>query len=144
MERPAGRDHHVQQHFGSIAGRPRPIPRGARALASHGASNRGDALALGARLLGYGTSGDAVRRLTPQAGQTEPYDVEDAPFFIPHISAERGSLWLDGSRTALIGVLPTPTHAARPEAWLRAPSSPPDSSLRPCTAGRLAAHTPGS
>jgi xylulokinase len=82
---------------------------------SHGATNGGDALALGARLLGHGCGGDAVRPMIGAAGEARPDEVEDAPVFIPHVKVERGPLWLEQPRTALVGLLPTTGAAAA--AW---------------------------
>ncbi|GAB3004889.1 hypothetical protein LWP59_26255 [Amycolatopsis acidiphila] len=82
---------------------------------SHGATNGGDALALGARLLGYGSGGDAVRQMIAAAGAARPDEVEDAPVFIPHVTAERGPLWLDRPRSAVVGLLPSTGTAAA--AW---------------------------
>lgn len=82
---------------------------------SHGATNGGDALALAARLLGHGTGGDAVRRMIEAAGTAQRDQVEDAPVFIPHVTAERGPLWLDRPWSAIIGLLPTTGAAAA--AW---------------------------
>jgi xylulokinase len=81
---------------------------------SHGATNGGDALALGARLLGHG-GGDAVRSMIAAAGAARRDEVEDAPVFIPHVTAERGPLWLERPRSAIIGLLPTTGAAAA--AW---------------------------
>jgi xylulokinase len=82
---------------------------------SHGATNGGDALALAARLLGHGAGGDAVRRMIDAAGTARRDEVEDAPVFIPHVTAERGPLWLERPRSAIIGLLPTTGAAAA--AW---------------------------
>ena len=82
---------------------------------AHGATNGGDALALGARLLGHGTGGDAVRRMTAAAGEATLEEAAGAPVFIPHVAAERGPLWLDTPRTALVGLLPTTSASAA--AW---------------------------
>jgi xylulokinase len=82
---------------------------------THGATNGGDALALGARLLGYGNGGDAVRQMTTAAGLAEQREVETAPVYIPHIAAERGPLWLRRPATALVGLLPG--TAPRSAAW---------------------------
>ncbi|AIJ24748.1 xylulokinase [Amycolatopsis methanolica] len=82
---------------------------------THGAINGGDALAMGARLLGHGRSGDAVARLTADAGRATPDKIVDAPVFIPHVVPERGPLWLERPRTALQGLVPgTESRAA---AW---------------------------
>jgi xylulokinase len=109
---------------------------------SHGASNGGDALAMGANLLGYGTSRDAVHRMTVAAGQAQPQDVEDAPVFIPHVAAERGPLWLASPRTALVGLLPgTSPYAA---AWgaVEGTAFAARLILEVCTAGQLAEEAP--
>lgn len=74
---------------------------------THGATNGGDALAVGARLLGHGRGSDAVGRMTASAGRARPADAEGAPVFIPHVSAERGPLWLPRPATALVGLLPS-------------------------------------
>ena len=82
---------------------------------AHGATNGGDALALGARLLGNGTGGDAVRRMTTVAGEATPAEAAGAPVFVPHVVPERGPLWLETPRTALVGLLPTTSPSAA--AW---------------------------
>ncbi|GAA2721543.1 xylulokinase [Cellulomonas aerilata] len=71
----------------------------------NGVTNGGDALAIGAQLLGYGTSGGSVQSLIEDAWAATRRDVTDAPVFIPHVVAERGPLWLDQPRTALIGMV---------------------------------------
>ena len=109
---------------------------------AHGAVNGGDALALGARLLGHGTGGDAVRRMTAAAGGALPADAEEAPVFIPHTAAERGPLWLREPHTALLGLLPhTPAPAA---AWgiTEGVAFASRLVLEMCTEGRLAPGEP--
>ncbi len=71
----------------------------------NGVTNGGDALAIGAQLLGYGTSGGSVQSLIEDAWAASRRDLTDAPVFIPHVVAERGPLWLDQPRTALIGMV---------------------------------------
>ncbi|UNX55388.1 FGGY family carbohydrate kinase [Georgenia sp. TF02-10] len=82
----------------------------------NGVTNGGDALAMGAQLLGYGMAGGAVQSLIEDAWKAKPKDVlQGAPIFIPHVVPERGPLWLDKPRTALLGLLPStaPEVAAR-------------------------------
>lgn len=71
----------------------------------NGVTNGGDALAIGARMLGYGQGADAVDRLVADAGRAAPRDTDGAPVFIPHVVPERGPLWLDRPRTALAGLV---------------------------------------
>jgi len=109
---------------------------------SHGAVNGGDALALGARLLGHGSGGDAVRRMTEAARRALPEDAEEAPVFIPHTAAERGPLWLREPHTALLGLLPHTT--AESAAWgiTEGVAFASRLVLEMCTEGRLAPHDP--
>ncbi|MEV1248211.1 FGGY-family carbohydrate kinase [Nonomuraea sp. NPDC050022] len=69
----------------------------------HSATNGGVALSVAARLLGYG---DAVEELIARAGAATIAQAEAAPVFIPHVTPERGPLWLERPRTALLGYLP--------------------------------------
>jgi xylulokinase len=81
----------------------------------HGAVNGGDALAVAARVLGYGESGDAVRDMVDDAGRATPAQAAKAPVFIPHVSPERGPLWLERPHTALVGLVSATD--ARSAAW---------------------------
>lgn len=61
-------------------------------------------------------AGGAVQSLIEDAWKAKPKDVlQGAPIFIPHVVPERGPLWLDKPRTALLGLLPStaPEVAAR-------------------------------
>jgi xylulokinase len=109
---------------------------------SHGATNGGDALALGARLLGHGDGGDAVRRMTTAAGHARVDDVENAPVFIPHVAAERGPLWLDQPRTALVDLLPTTSGESAAWGVTEGVAFASRLVLEMCTAGKLDATTP--
>jgi xylulokinase len=109
---------------------------------SHGATNGGDALALGARLLGYGQGGDAVARMTGAAGRAQLDDVEDAPVFIPHVAAERGPLWLERPRTALVGLLPSTSTESAAWGLTEGVAFASRLVLEMCTAGHLQATTP--
>jgi xylulokinase len=71
----------------------------------NGVTNGGDALAIGARLLGYGSAAGAVAGLIEDAGRATPKDAVEAPVFIPHVVPERGPLWLDRPKTALTGLV---------------------------------------
>ncbi|MGY4645951.1 xylulokinase [Cellulomonas sp. URHB0016] len=71
----------------------------------NGVTNGGDALAIGARLLGYGNHGGSVQSLIEDAWADPRRDVGGAPVFIPHVVPERGPLWLTEPRTALIGMV---------------------------------------
>ena len=71
----------------------------------NGVTNGGDALALGAQLLGYGNHGGSVQSLIEDAWADPRRDVGGAPVFIPHVMPERGPLWLTEPRTALIGMV---------------------------------------
>lgn len=78
----------------------------------NGVINGGDALADGAAQLGFGRDDAAVAALVAAA-----FTVDDpataAPVFIPHTRPERGPLWFDGPRTALLGFdVDTPTPVA--------------------------------
>lgn len=81
----------------------------------NGVTNGGDALAIGARLLGYGSSGGSVQSLVGDAWAATRRDLANAPVFIPHVVPERGPLWLTEPRTALIGMVAStgPRQAAR-------------------------------
>lgn len=70
----------------------------------HGATNGGAALSVGAGMLGYGTGGDAVPRMLEKADKATAQDIARAPFFIPHVRAERGPLWLDSPAGAFLGI----------------------------------------
>lgn len=70
----------------------------------HGVTNGGLALAVGARMLGYGRGSDAVPRMVTEAYSADPEDIARAPIFIPHVRSERGPLWLDTPRSALLGL----------------------------------------
>jgi xylulokinase len=71
----------------------------------NGVINGGDALALGAKMLGYGLGDVAVAGMIGIAGRATPQDMTGAPVFIPHVRAERGPLWFAEPRTALLGLL---------------------------------------
>ena len=71
----------------------------------NGVTNGGDALAIGARLLGYGTSGGSVQSLVEDAWEAGRRDTAGAPVFVPHVVPERGPLWFGAPRTALIGLV---------------------------------------
>jgi xylulokinase len=62
--------------------------------------------------LGYG---DAVREMVVDAVHATPAQMRSAPAFIPHVSPERGPLWLDSARTAFVGFLSGTD--ARSAAW---------------------------
>lgn len=109
---------------------------------AHGAVNGGDALALGARLLGHGAGGDAVRRMTATAGRATPDDAEHAPVFIPHTAAERGPLWLREPHTALVGLLPHTTPEAAAWGITEGVAFASRLVLEMCTAGHLAPGAP--
>lgn len=65
----------------------------------NGVTNGGDALALGARLLGVGVVDELVARADRVASTTA-----DDPVFIPHVLAERGPLWLSEPVSAILGL----------------------------------------
>ena len=69
----------------------------------NGVINGGDALADGASRLGFGTGDAAVARLVAAAFEAGPAD-PGSPVFIPHTRPERGPLWFDEPRTALVGL----------------------------------------
>jgi xylulokinase len=70
----------------------------------NGVINGGDALAYGAAVLGFGTDDSAVAELVAAAFTAGPSETGGgAPIFIPHTRAERGPLWFDGPRTAIMG-----------------------------------------
>ncbi|MFT4280860.1 xylulokinase [Microbacterium sp.] len=71
----------------------------------NGVTNGGDALAIGARLLGYGRSGGSVQSLVEDAWAVGRRDTASAPVFIPHVVPERGPLWFNRPHTALIGLV---------------------------------------
>jgi xylulokinase len=79
----------------------------------NGVINGGDALALGAKMLGYGLGDVAVAAMIGTAGRAQPQHMSNAPVFIPHVRAERGPLWFAEPRTALLGLL---TDTATPAA----------------------------
>jgi xylulokinase len=70
----------------------------------HGVTNGGLALGVGARMAGYGTGGEAVAQLVERAFAASGPEIRDAPFFVPHVRAERGPLWLDSANSALLGI----------------------------------------
>ncbi|MGV0742138.1 xylulokinase [Mycolicibacterium sp. XJ870] len=79
----------------------------------NGVINGGDALAHGAARLGLGDGDAAVADLVAAAFAAGPTDASP-PVFIPHTRPERGPLWFDGPRTALLGIdagTPTPVAA---------------------------------
>lgn len=108
----------------------------------HGATNGGDALALGARLLGYGRGGDAVRRLTGTAVRATRQEAESAPVFIPHVTTERAPLWLKEPRTALIGLGPTTSDESAAWGMTEGVIFASRIILEMCTAGRSETTTP--
>lgn len=61
----------------------------------NGVSNGGDALAVGARLAGYGSEGGAVASMIRNAYGITADEALTAPYFIPHVMQERGPLWFD-------------------------------------------------
>lgn len=70
----------------------------------HGVTNGGLALAVGARMLGYGNGGDAVTRIVTKAFSATPETISRAPIFIPHVRSERGPIWLEEPKGALVGL----------------------------------------
>ncbi|MDV3127334.1 FGGY-family carbohydrate kinase [Mycobacterium sp. 21AC1] len=68
----------------------------------NGVINGGDALADGARQLGYGRGDAAVADLVGAAFTAQPEP--SAPVFIPHTRPERGPLWFATARTAVLGL----------------------------------------
>ena len=78
----------------------------------NGVINGGDALAEGARRLGYGQGDVAVAALIGTAFRATPADVDGAPVFIPHTRPERGPLWFAEPRTRLIGEIPDSSAAS--------------------------------
>jgi xylulokinase len=81
----------------------------------HGVINGGLALATGARLLGYGAGPNAVPDMVEVARSASPEDLADAPFFIPHVRAERGPFWMESPVSALTGLTADTGRAAA--AW---------------------------
>jgi xylulokinase len=79
----------------------------------NGVINGGDALADGARHLGYGQGDVAVEALVATAFTADPEQMAAAPVFIPHTRPERGPLWFAEPRTALLGAI---TDTAAPPA----------------------------
>ncbi len=78
----------------------------------NGATNGGQALAHAAALLGYGSSPNSVRNLIADASRADPKQVAEAPIYIPHVTAERGPLWLPEARTAMVGLTATTDRAS--------------------------------
>lgn len=70
----------------------------------HGVCNGGLALSVAARMLGYGTGSDAVPTMVNRAMAAGPETIARAPFFIPHVRAERGPFWMDTPRAGFLGV----------------------------------------
>lgn len=65
----------------------------------NGVTNGGDALATGARMLGYGEVADLIE----DAAASDPEQALHAPVFVPHVMPERGPLWLPNRVSALHG-----------------------------------------
>ncbi|MFT4296137.1 MAG: FGGY family carbohydrate kinase [Micropruina sp.] len=70
----------------------------------NGVTNGGDALATAARCYGFGDAETAVRELIRTAAQVGPAEAEGAPFFVPHVMAERGPFWFDAARSGMTGM----------------------------------------
>lgn len=81
----------------------------------HGVCNGGLALSVAARMLGYGTGSDAVPSMVNRAMKAGPETIARAPFFIPHVRAERGPFWMDTPRAGFLGVTADTDEAAA--AW---------------------------
>ncbi|QGF23258.1 xylulokinase [Raineyella fluvialis] len=61
----------------------------------NGVTNGGDALGAAAVFFGFGGAEDAVRDVVDLAARISPAEAADAPYFIPHIMAERGPFWFN-------------------------------------------------
>ena len=70
----------------------------------HGVCNGGLALAVAARTLGYGTGSDAVPTMVNRAMEARPETIARAPFFIPHVRAERGPFWMETPQAGFLGL----------------------------------------
>jgi len=70
----------------------------------HGVCNGGLALSVAARMLGHGKGSDAVPKMVNQAMAASPETIAHAPFFVPHVRAERGPFWLDTPRAGFLGM----------------------------------------
>lgn len=81
----------------------------------HGVCNGGLALSVAARTLGYGTGSGAVPAMVNQAMTSSTTSIASAPFFIPHVRAERGPLWIEKPMAAFIGMTADTDEAAA--AW---------------------------
>ena len=77
----------------------------------NGVTNGGDALATGAHCYGFGDADNAVRELIRCAAEVTPAEVVGAPFFVPHVMAERGPFWFDGPRGGMVGINRNTTRA---------------------------------
>jgi len=73
---------------------------------AHGATNGGLALAEGAALVS-GVRDSAVADTIAAAASLGLDEIAEAPFFLPHVTAERGPLWMSQPATGFIG------HAAK-------------------------------
>ncbi len=76
----------------------------------NGVTNGGDSLAAAASVLGFGSAESGVKELIHSAASIAPDDAAEAPFFIPHLMPERGPLWLDVARSALVGLTASTTR----------------------------------
>jgi xylulokinase len=70
----------------------------------HGVCNGGLALSVAARMLGYGTGTDAVPKMVNRAMTAGVGTIADSPFFIPHVRAERGPLWIEEPQAGFLGL----------------------------------------
>jgi xylulokinase len=70
----------------------------------HGVCNGGLSLSVAARTLGYGSGGEAVPALINRAAEADARTIAKAPYFIPHVLAERGPLWIAEPRAGFIGL----------------------------------------
>jgi xylulokinase len=101
-----GTTHVVTEHSHLVSRRNLHIQRAyvrAHEWLLHGAVNGGLALSIGAESFGFGPGTQGVQRMLRAALEAPPALIRSAPVFIPHVRAERGPLWLDSPRSALIG-----------------------------------------